>query len=126
VSDKDKPKLKSPGVSINSNLNAADLGISNGALTKSYVDAYVSNSQPYEVLHAKSGPDTMHIKGKLVIEDGTSEVDVSDFIQTMKERMLILQPNFEAHERYPALKDAYDQYKMMEKLLLENNNVEKD
>jgi len=84
--------------------------------------ANMTVSQPYEIA-SYNGEDTMKVNGNLVIEDGTGEVtDIGDFVKTMKDRMLILQPNFEAHEKYPALKDAYDQYKMMEKLMMEANN----
>jgi hypothetical protein len=64
--------------------------------------------------------------GDLVLEekDGT-QINVNEFIKTMNDRFCVLQPNFEAMEEYPALKDAYDQYKMLEKLLMENNGNKK-
>ena len=67
------------------------------------------------------------IKGEVVIEhkDG-SETNIAEFMKTVGERLCVLQPNFEAMEEYPALKDAYDQYKMLEKLLMENNDAKKD
>ena len=67
-------------------------------------------------------------KGDLVISDtdGKNEVNVGEFVKSMQDRLCILQPNFEAMEEYPALKDAYDQYKMLEKLLMEKNNANKD
>jgi len=95
-----------------------------GPPTVGYADAYTTaynQSSVYDIRHAKTGPDTMKVKGNLVIEDGSGEIDVGDFINSMKERMLILQPNLEAMEEYPALKDAYDQYKMLERLLLDAN-----
>ena len=69
------------------------------------------------------GDPTVRIHGDLVVADidGENEINVTEFMQAMKDRMLILQPNFEAMEEYPALKDAYDQYKMLEKLLTDNN-----
>ena len=50
--------------------------------------------------------DTLKVQG----------VDIYDFMKTVKDRFLILQPDFEKHEKYPALKDAYEQYKMIEAL----------
>jgi hypothetical protein len=38
----------------------------------------------------------------------------------MKERLLILTPAFEKHEKYAALKKAYDNYKMIEALIQED------
>lgn len=43
--------------------------------------------------------------------------ELADVIETMKKRLLILAPNFEMHEKYPMLKELYDEYKAMEKLL---------
>jgi len=88
---------------------------------------YCASKQYVEQQQNDDGETTVTIHGELVITDGENEVNVSDFIKTMQDRMLILQPNLEAMEEYPALKDAYDQYKMLEKLLTEGNkNAEKD
>lgn len=35
----------------------------------------------------------------------------------IEEKLLILQNNIEKHEKYPALKDLYDQYKMIEAII---------
>jgi hypothetical protein len=43
--------------------------------------------------------------------------DLADTIETLKRRMLVLAPNFEMHEKYPMLKQMYDEYLAMEKLL---------
>ena len=50
---------------------------------------------------------------KLIV-DG---MDVGDFMKTISRRFLVLQDDFEKHEKYPALKDLYEQYKVMEALL---------
>ena len=54
-----------------------------------------------------------------VVIDG---INVGQFMKSLGERFLILEADFKKHEQYPALKDAYDQYKMLEKLLMENSN----
>ena len=86
--------------------------------TKEYVEQQINDE----------GGKTVRIHGDLVVADldGNDEINVTEFMKTMKDRMLILQPDFEANEHYPALKDAYDQYKMLEKLLTESKNVKKD
>lgn len=43
--------------------------------------------------------------------------ELGDMMATLKKRLLILTPNFEMHEKYPMLKEMYDEYKAMEKLL---------
>ena len=48
--------------------------------------------------------------------------EMAEMMNTLKQRLLILTPNFEQHEKYPALKDLYDQYKVMEAMLKEEDN----
>lgn len=47
--------------------------------------------------------------------------EIADVIETVKERLLILAPAFEKHEKYPALKEAYDHYKLIEALCKEED-----
>lgn len=44
--------------------------------------------------------------------------DMIDFMEAMKKRLLVLEPMFEKHEHYPALKEAYEHYLLMERLCL--------
>lgn len=58
--------------------------------------------------------------GKNTIKTPTNEIDIdelAEFIDVVKKRLLILTPNFEKHEKYPMLKELYDEYKAMERLL---------
>jgi acyl-[acyl carrier protein]--UDP-N-acetylglucosamine O-acyltransferase len=48
--------------------------------------------------------------------------EMARMMETVKERLLILTPAFEKHEQYPALKEAYDHYKLIEALCKEENN----
>ena len=59
----------------------------------------------------------LEVKGKMMLND----MDVGATLETMQERFLILEADFKKHEQYPALKDAYEQYKMLEKLLMDSN-----
>lgn len=47
--------------------------------------------------------------------------EMAEVVETLKQRLLILTPNFEMHEKYPVLKDLYDQYKVVEAMLKEEN-----
>jgi len=48
----------------------------------------------------------------------TIDIDeLAEVFETVKKRLLILTPNFEMHEKYPMLKQMYDEYKAMEALL---------
>lgn len=43
--------------------------------------------------------------------------ELAELIKVLKERLLVITPNFEMHEKYPMLKELYDEYKALEKLL---------
>jgi len=43
--------------------------------------------------------------------------ELAEFMDIVKKRLLILIPEFEKHKKYPMLKELYDEYKAMEKLL---------
>lgn len=45
--------------------------------------------------------------------------DLAETVATLKERLLILTPQFEKHELYPALKAAYENYKLIERMIQE-------
>lgn len=58
--------------------------------------------------------------GKNTIKTPRSTIDIdelADMMETVKRRLLILTPKFEMHEKYPMLKEMYNEYKAMEKLL---------
>jgi hypothetical protein len=58
--------------------------------------------------------------GKTTIKTAKSTIDIdelADMMETLKKRLLIIAPNFEKHEKYPMLKEMYDEYKAMEALL---------
>lgn len=43
--------------------------------------------------------------------------ELADTLELIKKRFLVLTDNFEKHEKYPMLKQAYEEYKMLEKLI---------
>jgi len=54
------------------------------------------------------------------ISSGDKSIDFEELhaiMETVKKRLLILIPNFEKHEKYQMLKDAYDEYRAIEALL---------
>ena len=51
--------------------------------------------------------------------------ELADMMKTMRERLLILVPDFEKHEKYAALKKAYDHYKLIEAMLQEETKDDK-
>lgn len=43
--------------------------------------------------------------------------DIAEDIRMIKERLAILEPSFHLHEEYPALKAAYENYKLVERMV---------
>lgn len=78
----------------------------------SWVDKSVTTASASTDIDA----DTVNVEGKLTVNG----IDVGATLKTLQERFLILEADFEKHEQYPALKDAYKKYKLIEKLLQEN------
>lgn len=63
-------------------------------------------------------------KGDAIIKTNKHKInldEMADVVETLKERLLILTPAFEKHEKYPALKEAYDHYKLIEALCKEED-----
>lgn len=101
-------------ISGNTGLNIGHAGISsasNWALsgsngsTISYYDTLSAGTTEY---------------GKTTIKTANNTIDIdelAEMMDTLKKRLLILAPNFEKHEKYPMLKQMYDEYKAMEALL---------
>lgn len=61
-----------------------------------------------------------NVTTKNTIRTPKHEIDIdelAEFIDVVKKRLLILTPNFEKHEKYPMLKELYDEYKALERLL---------
>ena len=44
-------------------------------------------------------------------------LEIKESLAHIEERLAILEPHLQDHEQYPALKEAYDQYKTVEKLM---------
>jgi len=91
--------------------------------TKSSMTGPLPNSPDWGVVIGGSSAETWRsdIKaeegqfGKLTV-DG---MDVGKTLKTLQDRFLILEDDFKKHEQYPALKAAYEQYKLIEALLKE-------
>jgi hypothetical protein len=57
---------------------------------------------------------------KSVLRTSKNEIDLdelADLLKVLKKRLLIIAPDFEKHEKYPMLKELYEEYKAMERLL---------
>lgn len=53
---------------------------------------------------------------------GREPIKVADTLEKIMDRLAILEPDLNKMERYPALKEAYDNYKLVEAMLINDNN----
>jgi hypothetical protein len=97
------------GSSQQSNIGGVSVGpgltINSGGSVTMATTSYVSNALRSTVTFSSS--------------DGEKSVtidEVIDFMEVMKRRMCMLDPLLEKHEKYPALKEAYDTYLLIERL----------
>lgn len=57
-----------------------------------------------------------------VIETDKNKINLDELVETiemLKDRLLIITPMIEKHELYPALKAAYEHYKLIERMVSE-------
>lgn len=65
-----------------------------------------------------SAGNTVHAATVTTAKGNVVDIDeLADLIKVLKQRLLVITPNFEMHEKYPMLKELYDEYKAMERLL---------
>jgi len=50
-------------------------------------------------------------------------MDLDDRLRAIEKRLLIIGPSVEAFAKYPALAEAYEEYRMVEKLILGSNET---
>ena len=78
-------------------------------------------------IHIPSSGSTFswHNTSNIMPPDILDMYGVVDRLEKIEERLLILMPDLEKHEKYPALKSAYEKYLMIEKLVTKQNEVGK-
>jgi hypothetical protein len=73
---------------------------------------------------SNSGYITSSGYGHTIVPEVAYKEDVSkinDRLSKIEERLCILSPSFELHDKYPALKEAYEAYRIIEGLVNENS-----
>ena len=113
------------GMNTMGSIDLTNIGLSNGITTiggsgQSFTIAGSSlpGNITYNTNTSLSAGDTVY--GKTTIKTATNEIDIDELanmMEVLKKRLLIIAPNFEMHEKYPMLKEMYNEYKAMEKLL---------
>ncbi len=105
-------------------INSIDLGniTITGAVGSSgaYLGSNGVNASTWSIGSGQPSINIANEGGKNYIQTNKHKIDIdelADIMETLKKRLLVLTPNFEMHEKYPMLKELYDEYKAMEKLL---------
>ena len=57
-----------------------------------------------------------------ITRPGKPPLKVADTLEQIMERLSIIEPDFDKMDRYPALREAYNNYKTIEALLTEDAN----
>jgi hypothetical protein len=95
-------------------LPSGTLGISGGGI--GYASTTTMSTSVLSIMAEGDGDAIIKTKKNTINLD-----EMAMMMETVKERLLILTPNFEQHEKYPILKDLYEQYKVVEAMLKEDD-----
>lgn len=103
-------------------IDLGSISITSGAVGSSgaYLSSNGMNASTWTIGSGQPSINIANEGGKSFIQTGKSKIDLdelADIMETLKKRLLILTPNFEQMEKYPMLKELYDEYKAMERLL---------
>jgi hypothetical protein len=85
---------------------------------------YTLNTSATNGTWASTNSSAIQVKGDAIFE-GKVTIDGQDLAETLesiKSRLAILVPNPKLLDKYEALKQAYDHYKTLEALCVEQNN----
>jgi len=97
-----------------------DTSFDTDILTGDLVDVGSLDSTTFSSTWPEEAKVTIDEQGVTLTDDADIVINgksLTQTLNTLEERLLILQPDFEKMEQYPALKAAYEQYKLIEKLL---------
>lgn len=112
--------LNSTYDSTNMTIDLGSISIGNIGNSGAFLTSGSMNSGSTWTIGSQPNISITNEDSKSYIKTGKSKIDIdelADMMATLKKRLLILTPSFEMHEKYPMLKEMYDEYKAMEKLL---------
>lgn len=112
--------LNSAFDSTNMTIDLGNISIGTVGNSGAYLSSNSINSGSTWTIGSQPNISIINEDSKSYIKTGKSKIDIdelADMMATLKKRLLILTPSFEMHEKYPMLKEMYDEYKAMERLL---------
>lgn len=110
-------------------LSTITIGGAVGAGSVNTVLGHNGNNSYWSTANINTGLQINQDNGRSYIKTPNHEIDLDELgemMETLKKRLLILTPSFEMHEKYPMLKELYDEYKALEKLLSGPDNTPED
>lgn len=66
------------------------------------------------------------IDGKIMVTVDNKQVELGEILNSIMKRLAILAPSTELHDKYPALQDAYEHYRIIEAMCLSGELSEKE
>ena len=112
--------LNSTYDSTNMTIDLGSISIGNIGNSGAFLTSSSINSGSTWTIGSQPNISIANEDNKSYIKTGKSKIDIdelADMMTTLKKRLLVLTPSFEMHEKYPMLKEMYDEYKAMERLL---------
>lgn len=77
---------------------------------------------PYTTSSAIS-TNNIEINNDVIIKrPGKSDIHVAKTLEVLMDRLSVIEPKIELIEKYPALHEAYENYKLIEALLINEDN----
>ena len=96
------------GIGYTPNTNLTNGGVGNVVINPSH------NLNAGNIMWANVSGNSTFMDTSLVINHKGSKINVGETITMIMDRLCIIEPSLHLHEKYPALKEAYDAYKAIE------------
>lgn len=110
----------SPTVTSVNTAGTGSTGLYNG------VNVYGGTSPTYYIT-SSSSPWTSNVGSTdLTIQYQNQTIEVGKTLKMLMDRLCVITPNLPLMEKYPALKEAYDNYKLLEALLANEDNTKNE
>lgn len=97
-------------------MNHKIIGSGGNTLTANvgYVGGYTNVA-----IHQNSATATVVLAKEVTLTNNGQQINVGETLQHILDKLHILLEDREKHEKYPSLKEAYDNYKLIEKIVFE-------
>jgi len=76
----------------------------------------VTSTQPY-YYDISNGPSKGSYPEIVIKRDGKPDILVGETLEAILDRLAMLSPDFEKMEKYPALREAYENYRLIEAMI---------